>query len=276
MRTSLFRFVPLTLLALPLWMTTGCKAPPYPQCKKDKHCKVDLGEKCVDGKCQNCTTDEDCKAKGPGGTDWVCHEFLCTDPATITDGAGGGLGSPCTQTIDCSSGFVCRDGVCSQCTDDVECEGGTCDLATGTCSTSAGGGTCSTDDDCQMDEICDNGTCVFSDITPGNDPCGLKAVYFGFDSPKIEEDAAEKLRGVAECIKGQNTMVYLEAHADPRGTEEYNIMLTDKRGQSVKKFLGDLGVTSDLMQVISKGSLEASGTDEASWQEDRRVEFVWP
>jgi hypothetical protein len=30
------------------------------------------------------------------------------------------------------------------------------------------------------------------------------------------------------------------------------------------------------MQVISKGSLEASGSDEASWQKDRRVQFIWP
>ena len=107
-------------------------------------------------------------------------------------------------------------------------------------------------------------------------PCGLEAVYFGFDSPKIEDDAAEQLRGVAECIKGQGKLVYLEAHADARGTEEYNIMLTDKRGQSVKSFLADLGVEGDNMQVISKGDLEATGTDEASWQKDRRVEFVWP
>ena len=29
------------------------------------------------------------------------------------------------------------------------------------------------------------------------------------------------------------------------------------------------------MQVISKGSLEARGTDEQSYADDRRVEFIW-
>jgi hypothetical protein len=280
MRQLLFRLAPLTLLFAPLLAGTGCKPPPYPQCKKDKHCKVDLGEKCVDGKCQNCTTDEDCKAKGPAGEDWTCHEFLCTDPNAIPAGAGGPgtLGSPCTQTIDCSGGLVCKAGKCAQCTDDIECNGGTCDLATGTCSTAgAGGGACTTDDECAMDEICVNNVCTFSGIEPGGEnPCGLDAIYFGFDSPKIEEEAAEQLRGVAECIKTQGKLVYLEAHADPRGTEEYNIMLTDKRGQTVKKFLEDLGVEQSNMQVISKGDLEAAGTDEGSWSKDRRVEFVWP
>ncbi len=255
----------------------GCK-PDYPKCKKDKHCKVDLGEKCVDGVCQNCTTDEDCLGKGPNGENWTCYEFRCMDPSEVPADAAGGpgsLGSPCTQTIDCSGGLVCTAGKCSQCTDDVQCAPGTCDLATGTCVT-AGGGQCTTDDQCAMDEICDNGTCVFSGgITPGENPCGIEAVYFGFDSPKIEPDAADQLRQLAECLKNQNSNVILEAHADPRGTEEYNIMLTDRRGQSVKSFLQDLGVSGDSMQVISKGDLEATGTDEASWAKDRRVEFIF-
>jgi hypothetical protein len=281
MRSLLARLAPVALLALPLVMTAGCKKPVYPQCKKDKHCKVDLGEKCVDGSCQNCKLDTDCVGKGPAGANWVCHEFRCTDPAAIpADGAGGAgsLGSPCTQTIDCSGGLVCTAGACAQCTDNIQCDSGTCDLSTGTCSTpgGGGGGACTTDDQCAMDEICDNGSCVFSDVGPGGtNPCGLDAIYFGFDSPKIEDEAAEQLRGLSECLKTHTGTVYLEAHADARGTEEYNIMLTDKRGQSVKTFLENLGVSAEIMQVISKGSLEAAGTDEASMQKDRRVEFVF-
>ena len=53
-------------------------------------------------------------------------------------------------------------------------------------------------------------------------------------------------------------------------------MLTDKRGQGVKRFLEDLGVPGENMQVISKGSLESSGGDESTWSKDRRVEFVFP
>lgn len=280
MRPLLARLAPVAMLALPLTMAASCKKPTYPQCKKDKHCKAELGEKCVDGQCQNCNTDADCVGKAPDGTDWVCHEFRCSDPATINaagDGGVGSLGSPCTQTIDCSGGLVCTAGACSQCTDDIECDGGTCDLGTGTCSSGAGGGVCTTDDQCAMDEICDGGMCVFSGIEPsGNNPCGLDAIYFGFDSPKILDEAAQQLRDVAECLKNNGSLVYLEAHADPRGTEEYNIMLTDKRGQGVKRFLEDLGVPGENMQVISKGSLESSGGDESTWSKDRRVEFVFP
>jgi peptidoglycan-associated lipoprotein len=282
MRSVLSRLSPLCLLTgLFALSLPGCKPPEYPNCKKDKHCKQDLGEKCVDGKCQNCTTDEDCKAKGPNGEDFTCFEFRCTDPSQVPlDGAGGqgSLGSPCTQTVDCSGGLVCTAGKCSNCTDDIECSPGTCDVSTGLCSTGgAAGGQCTTDDECAMDEICDAGTCVFSGIEPGGtNPCGIEAIFFDFDSPKIKQDAQAQLDQIATCLVEQGTLVYLEAHADPRGTEEYNIMLTDRRGQSVKKYLETKGVTGENLQVISKGDLEASGTDESGWSQDRRVEFIFP
>jgi peptidoglycan-associated lipoprotein len=173
---------------------------------------------------------------------------------------------------------VCTAGKCSNCTDDIQCDGGTCNPDTGTCSTpGGGGGACSTDDDCAMDEICDNGSCAFSGITPGKEnPCGIDAIFFDFDSPKISDEAQGQLDQIAECLKTQNTLVYLEAHADSRGTEEYNIMLTDRRGQSVKSYLETKGVTGENLQVVSKGDLEATGTDEGGMAKDRRVEFIFP
>jgi peptidoglycan-associated lipoprotein len=282
-RFRLVSALPLALaLAAGLVAMAGCK-PKYPECKKDKHCKVDADEKCVDGTCQNCTTNADCAAKGPNGEDWVCHEMRCADPATVPAGAGlgGGMGSPCASTLDCSEGYVCKAGKCDMCLDDSDCaaSGGTCNFDTGRCQSGAGGGAaCQTDDQCPQDEICDGGSCVFSGAYGDSTAvlCDLDAVYFGFDSPQLSPETEAKLTAAAECIKSQGKQVILEAHADPRGTEEYNILLTDRRGQSVKTFLEALGVSQDSMQVISKGSLEASGSDEASWQKDRRVQFIWP
>lgn len=279
MRTAFLAKLSFSSLVLSIaFSVSGCKKPPYPECKKDKHCNQDLGEKCTDGKCQNCTTDDDCAGKGPAGANWTCFDFRCMDPSEVpADGAPGALGSPCTQTIDCSGGLVCTAGKCSACTDDLQCSGGTCDIATGTCSTQGGGaGQCTTDEECSMDEICDGGACVFSGVTAGDNPCGIDAIYFGFDSPQISDDAKGQLDQLAPCLVQQNRLIYLEAHADPRGTEEYNIMLTDRRGQTVKQYLSTKGVTSDNMQVISKGNLESMGTNESEWAKDRRVQFIFP
>ncbi len=260
------------------WMALaagGCK-PDYPLCKKDKHCKVDLGEKCVEGTCQNCVTNTDCLAKGPSGEDWVCHEFRCQDPALVGGAGPGGLGAPCPDG-QCEVGLVCIEGICSACIDDLQCAPGTCDVSTGRC-VGGGGTVCTSDDTCGMDEICENGYCVYGGVPSGTNPCNLDAIYFDFDSPVIKPEEGAQLRSVAECMRAaleKGNKVYLEAHADPRGTEEYNIMLTDRRGQSVQRFLEDLGVPGGRMQVISKGDLEARGTDESTWAKDRRVQFIY-
>ena len=268
---TLFSVFVLGLLAV-----SGCKED-YPACKKDKHCKQEDGEKSVDGQCQNCVTDEDCKGKGEQGEDWFCNEFRCTETPPVNQSGPGSEGSPCTGDEVCNEGLVCLDGMCSKCTEDSQCLEGSCDLNTGLCSAGGSAGQCSVDDDCAMDEICDSGSCVFAGDygNEGEVLCGLEAVYFGFDSPKLDAEVQAKLQEAASCIVEQDRLVYLESHADPRGTEEYNILLTDKRGNSVKGFLINLGVSTEKMQVISKGSLEAQGSDDASFSKDRRVEFIW-
>jgi peptidoglycan-associated lipoprotein len=273
--TNLLPALVLAASALTMGAMSGCKKPEYPACKKDKHCKVDEGEKCVDNICQNCTSDQDCIGKGENGANWVCHQFRCTDPATIQEGAGGEEGAPCTQRTDCYGGLACVGGKCAPCTNDMDCSPNTCNLDTGRCSPE---GQCQTDDQCAMDEICDGGMCVFSgDLgDEGGGPCGLDAIYFAFDSDTITPKAQEALKAAADCISQQNRLVYLEAHADNRGTEEYNILLTERRGNGVKSFLGNLGVAAENMQVIAKGSLEATGNDEPSRSKDRRVQFIWP
>jgi hypothetical protein len=271
---SILRSIPLLSVALLGLSLGGCKKPEYPACKKDKHCKVDLGEACVDGTCQNCKVDADCADKGAG---LVCHEFRCQDPSQIEGGAGGGseLGGPCTQRDDCVGGFACTAGVCSTCTDDLDCAPSTCNLDSGRCDP---GGQCTTDDQCPMDEICDGGMCIFSGNfgEPGAGPCEVNAVFFAFDSDKLTPKSEEALGGLATCIAEHGGQVYLEAHADNVGTEEYNILLTERRGSSVKDFLVAKGVAVDLLQVIAKGNLEATGSTESERSQDRRVQFIWP
>jgi hypothetical protein len=273
--SSLLGLLATSLMAMSM---SACTKPEYPECKRNKHCNQEMGEKCVEGKCQNCVEDSECAGKGPNGMDYVCHEFRCADPADVKD-PNAIQGGPCTSSLDCTGGLVCKGSICDFCASDMDCPVGTCDLGTGTCSEGQPGGalSCTTDDECAIDEICDGGMCIFSGDYGGDGEvlCELQAVFFGFDSPKLTPETEEKLKAAAACIAQQGRLVYLEAHADPRGTEEYNILLTDKRGQGVKSFLVNLGVPAENMQVISKGSLESTGSDEAGYAQDRRVEFIW-
>jgi peptidoglycan-associated lipoprotein len=66
--------------------------------------------------------------------------------------------------------------------------------------------------------------------------------------------------------------VSLIGRADPRGTEEYNLGLGSRRSSSVGKYLQNLGVGTPQLAVTTRGALDATGTDESSWKNDRRVD----
>ncbi len=61
--------------------------------------------------------------------------------------------------------------------------------------------------------------------------------------------------------------------ADPRGTQEDNLGLGAHRAKNVSMYLQRLGVRPVQLAENTRGDLEATGTDEASWRQDRRVEL---
>ena len=263
------RLVPFLAILLGAAALGACKKPSYPACKKDAQCRTEYGEVCVDGTCQGCQTNADCSEYGD---DLICHEFRCQTPEEVAGKAPAGeLGSPCTERSDCTGGLACTAGVCTSCTEDFECAPYTCNLDSGRCDPM---GACESDSDCPEGEICDASMCVFSGGTGNPGVCGLDSVYFAFDSSVITPTNERKLESAAECLMDEGTAVYLEAHADNVGTEEYNIMLTERRGRSVVDFLTDRGVADGQLQVIAKGALESMGTTEPERAKDRRVDFI--
>jgi peptidoglycan-associated lipoprotein len=102
------------------------------------------------------------------------------------------------------------------------------------------------------------------------------------EAPKFDYDHFELTsqdRGVLQQIAGCVTTGPLKGHklalvgrADPRGTEEYNLGLGDRRANTVGDFLHRLGVDSHAINSSTRGALDASGTDDHSWRDDRRVD----
>ena len=78
--------------------------------------------------------------------------------------------------------------------------------------------------------------------------CGVSALYFAFDSAKLSPNNQEQLKQAVPCLTeqlGGGASLVLESHADKVGTEEYNILLTDRRGTSVREFLAALSGQRD-------------------------------
>ena len=113
--------------------------------------------------------------------------------------------------------------------------------------------------------------------------CGIKASalatktnpQFDYDKDELTADDRAVLDQLATCLttgalKGK--AVALIGRADPRGTEEYNMGLGSRRASSVGKYLEHLGVGEPQLAVTTRGALDATGTDEQSWANDRRVD----
>ena len=77
----------------------------------------------------------------------------------------------------------------------------------------------------------------------------------------------------AQCVKEKNLNVRITGHTDPRGTEEYNLALGDRRARSVEQYMNSLGIDRGKLTSASMGEELARGEDESGWQQDRKVEF---
>ena len=113
-------------------------------------------------------------------------------------------------------------------------------------------------------------------IMEGRTSGPMLPVYFDFDSSKIRADQVERIETNADFLKKNDLKIRIEGNCDPRGTKEYNLALGERRAQSAKKYLVNLGVDAERMTTISFGAekLLLYGHDEISWAQNRRDDFV--
>jgi len=109
--------------------------------------------------------------------------------------------------------------------------------------------------------------------------CGIsdEDAYFAFDSARIDGHARGVLSRVAQCFESgplAGRDMKLVGRADPRGDSEYNMLLGGRRADSVATTLEHLGMSSNKISSTSRGELDATGTDEAGWAKDRRVDVL--
>ena len=108
---------------------------------------------------------------------------------------------------------------------------------------------------------------------------GSNVVYFGFDKSSLSDEAAVRLEKKIEAMKNCPNISYVvEGYADPRGTEDYNLALGEKRATAVKRFFLDRGIQDHALTVISYGKEESrladTGTTEEAYAKNRRAEVV--
>jgi outer membrane protein OmpA-like peptidoglycan-associated protein len=104
----------------------------------------------------------------------------------------------------------------------------------------------------------------------------VKDVLFDFDNYENPTDM-EVLRANAEWLKAHPQLsIYVEGYADPRGDIIYNLVLSQRRADTVKKILLDAGVSPDrILFGTGWGKLYQTCEDQSEecWSRNRRVIF---
>jgi peptidoglycan-associated lipoprotein len=102
------------------------------------------------------------------------------------------------------------------------------------------------------------------------------APSFEYDSAALGEADRQMLGEVAKCLSEgalRGKGVVLIGRADARGEPEYNMTLGESRADAVHRYLVDLGVNRGQMRATSRGEMDATGTSDEGWANDRRVDI---
>ena len=102
------------------------------------------------------------------------------------------------------------------------------------------------------------------------------AIYFDLDKSDLRSEARALLDSKLPLLRANpNVRIRIAGHADDRGSDEYNVALSQKRAASAKRYLVDQGIAADRIDVVGFGEERpaAMGAGEDVWSRNRRDEF---
>ncbi len=109
----------------------------------------------------------------------------------------------------------------------------------------------------------------------------IEDAYFDYNKASLRPDALKALQAdsaeLRDILKDYpNYKLTIQGNCDERGSEEYNMALGDKRAESAKDYLVQVGIPADQLNVISYGKDHpvCDDHDEACWQRNRRIHIV--
>lgn len=110
----------------------------------------------------------------------------------------------------------------------------------------------------------------------------LKKIHYSYDKCDIRPDAAAELNRLVKLMNDYPDMIIeLSSHTDARGSDEYNIRLSQCRAESAVNYLINQGISTSRMKAIGYGETRlvngcrngVTCTD-IQHEENRRTEFT--
>ncbi len=108
----------------------------------------------------------------------------------------------------------------------------------------------------------------------------LENIFYDYDQWAIREDAKPSLNHLSNIMKSNPAIrIQLSSHTDCRGTEEYNLELSQKRAQAAIEYLMSVGIPARRLEAHGFGesspaiNCECEKCTEADHQTNRRTTF---
>ncbi len=105
----------------------------------------------------------------------------------------------------------------------------------------------------------------------------LKNIFFDFDKTTLKQESFTELDKVVDFLKRNSSVeIEISGHTDNKGSDDYNINLSQGRSQSVVDYLTSQGIDSQRLSARGYGEgkpIDTNDTD-AGRANNRRVEFT--
>jgi outer membrane protein OmpA-like peptidoglycan-associated protein len=134
----------------------------------------------------------------------------------------------------------------------------------------------------QLDELSKRVEAVQA-VTDGNDQAiaakvldGLQGdVLFRTGSAELAPEMAQQIQVLAQAVaKSPDLKVRLDGFADPRGTEDLNLKLSEERANAVRALFLEGGVTPEALEVNAYGKSQSVAQDADGYALERRVRLT--
>lgn len=105
----------------------------------------------------------------------------------------------------------------------------------------------------------------------------LKNIYFDFDKASLKRESFIELNKVVEFLKQNSTVeIEISGHTDSKGSDDYNLALSQGRSQSVVDYIVSQGIERFRLTAHGYGETKAidSNDTETGRANNRRVEFT--
>ena len=103
-----------------------------------------------------------------------------------------------------------------------------------------------------------------------------RAVHFGFNKSEVGPEFNDLLSNLKEFVEENDYVVTIVGHTDSTGSNKYNFGLSERRAESAKKRLLELGLSPKrILGIEGRGEEEPIATNETKEgrAQNRRVEF---